>query len=132
LTQYVAGVSYSVDKLQLKGRKNVVNRWIYFWAWFYGRYCDVVSRGVDCVWFPSEQKRGGPRTMKVISKEVTGLRLVIYLEQGEAETLMTLLYQTTSDLMLNHDQLLIANTLMAALRSNESNPTNQVHRHNPA
>ena len=67
--------------------------------------------------------------MKVISKEVTGLRLVIYLEQGEADSLMTLLYQTTSDLLLDHNQLLIANTLMAALKGSD---VAAVHSHQSA
>lgn len=67
--------------------------------------------------------------MKVISKEVTGLRLVIYLEQSEANSLTTLLYQTTSDLVLDHNQLLIANTLMAALKSSDATA---VHSHQSA
>jgi hypothetical protein len=58
--------------------------------------------------------------MNISCREQREFNLVVRLTQNEADSLLTLLYQATSDLIFTEDQLLIANGLMAALKGNDN------------
>lgn len=59
--------------------------------------------------------------MDITCREQRDFNLVIRLSQEEADTLVTLLYQATNDVILNQDQLMIANSIMGALGRGDTN-----------
>jgi hypothetical protein len=67
--------------------------------------------------------------MNITCREYRELDLTLRMSQAETDALVTVLYQATSDLILDNEQMKIANGLLGALRGDKRG---SVHRADPA
>jgi hypothetical protein len=57
--------------------------------------------------------------MNITCREYKELDLTLRMSQAETDALITVLYQATSDLVLDNEQIKVANSLLGALRGDK-------------